>query len=103
MAVYIPTIWKNDEPPAVNATNLNKIEAGIEQCSLDTIASASIEGSGGNLTITLARQSGSSPVSDSFDLVSWLSASAFYSQTYIDACFQEHDAIDWDPPLEEEE
>lgn len=26
---YIPTIWSNDSPPPINATNLNKIEQGI--------------------------------------------------------------------------
>lgn len=29
--VYTPTVWVNDIPPAINATNLNKIETGIDE------------------------------------------------------------------------
>ncbi len=29
MATYTPTEWFNDQIPAINATNLNKIEQGI--------------------------------------------------------------------------
>ena len=29
MSTYIPTTWKNNVDPAINATNLNHLEAGI--------------------------------------------------------------------------
>ena len=103
MSAYVPLVWANNQSPAINATNLNHIEQGIYQCSMDTISGATLSGSDANLTITLARQSGSNPISATLNLVSWLSVSAFYTQSYINACFEEHDAIDWDPPLPEED
>lgn len=30
MSVYIPTVWKNGAPPAINGANLNKMEAGVQ-------------------------------------------------------------------------
>jgi len=29
MSTYIPTVWKNSTTPAINATNLNHLEAGV--------------------------------------------------------------------------
>jgi len=30
MSNYLPTIWKNNVNPALNATNLNHLEAGVK-------------------------------------------------------------------------
>ena len=89
MTPYVPLTWINNQSPAINAANLNHIEQGINQCSLDSLSSASMIGSGSDLIITIARQSGSDPVSASLDVVTWLSDSAFYSQAYINNCFTE--------------
>lgn len=89
MAIFSPIEWRNDQSPAINAGNLNRIEQGIYQCSLDTVASAAFSSSGNDLTITIARQSGSDPIVCSYDVVEWLSASAFYSQSHINDCFEE--------------
>jgi len=29
MSTYIPTVWRNNETPSINASNLNKMESGI--------------------------------------------------------------------------
>ena len=29
MSTYVPTVWKNNVDPAINATNLNHLEAGV--------------------------------------------------------------------------
>jgi len=29
MSTYIPTVWKNNTTPSINATNLNHMEAGV--------------------------------------------------------------------------
>jgi len=29
MSTYIPTVWRNNETPSLNSTNLNHMEAGV--------------------------------------------------------------------------
>ena len=36
MSNYTPTVWKNNQVPALNANNLNHLEAGIQQAHVDT-------------------------------------------------------------------
>ena len=96
--IYQPTVWRDNRSPSISAFNLNHIEQGIQQCSKDTIASVSLQSSGDNLTITLTTQEGTN-ISYTFDIVTWLSSSAFYTQAhinasiydkaYIDSCFTE--------------
>ena len=86
---YTKTTWRNNQSPAINADNLNKIETGIYQCSVDTVAGVSLSGSGNNLVITISNTAASQLATFMFDAVSWLAASAFYTQDYIDACFTE--------------
>ena len=35
MSTYIPTVWKNNETPSINATNLNHMEAGLTQAHVE--------------------------------------------------------------------
>ena len=37
IAKYVPTEWENSRAPAINQTNLNKIERGIETVTDETI------------------------------------------------------------------
>jgi len=40
MDSYTKTVWVNDQTPAINATNLNKIEQGIYDAITNTITNA---------------------------------------------------------------
>ncbi len=40
MSVYVPTAWKNDDVPAINAVNLNHIENGIYEAHVEIEANA---------------------------------------------------------------
>ena len=88
---YEKTNWRNNQPPAINETNLNHGEEGIQQCSLDTITGGTATGSGNNLVITLTTNDPEHSHTISFNAVAWLSQSAFYPQAYIDSCFTEVD------------
>jgi hypothetical protein len=30
MSIYVPTVWRNNTTPSLNATNLNHMEVGVE-------------------------------------------------------------------------
>ena len=79
--------WENDKEPAINAENLNYIEAGLMQCSADSVASMRLEHSSDSFVVTITGQGGLDLATASLDIVSWLSQSTFYTQTYINSCF----------------
>ena len=35
MSVYVPTVWKNNTTPSINATNLNHLELGVEKAHVE--------------------------------------------------------------------
>ena len=35
MSVYVPSTWVNNQQPALNATNLNHMEAGVESAHIE--------------------------------------------------------------------
>ena len=89
MAAYVKLTWKNNQPPAMSASNLNHIEEGLYQASMDTITGGTVAGSGDNIVITLNTYDPNTTRTFQFDAVAWLSVSAFYTQDYIDSCFEE--------------
>ena len=38
MGTYIPTVWKNNATPSINAENLNHLEAGIVSANVDIVS-----------------------------------------------------------------
>lgn len=35
MSIYVPSIWVNNQIPAINATNLNHLEGGVQSAHLE--------------------------------------------------------------------